>query len=405
MSLADRFLETRQAEQAQRLERGRPKTWRAGTVEIDGQTTVTSRAYTDTQSPEHEQLLKDHGFNPERFRIVGPIRTSRWDAYRPKEARVLSTDEDGKDGFMVKAVAFRFAVAERPVGAPSVDELIAAIDRHQPTAPKVTATALDPDAAYVIALGDLQIAKLENPTEELLGRIIDLIDRACAPLNGHGHVHIAWLGDCIEGNVSQGGKNRWRTTLTMTEQVRILRRIMLAVIERVAPHAERVTVVAVAGNHDEAAPRDLATRIDDSWALEALNSVADALLYAPDRFGHVECYVPGKDEQGVVTDVAGTRIAHVHGHTIRPGQHFKWWAGQAFGRQDIGEADLLLQGHIHHMALEEDGKRKWLAAPALEAESVWWKHATGTGGAPGLLTFQTRNGSITNLTKHEPKGS
>ena len=37
-------------------------------------------------------------------------------------------------------------------------------------------------------------------------------------------------------------------------------------------------------------------------------AVADALEFNP-AFSHVECYVPGPDEQGVVMDVAGTVIA------------------------------------------------------------------------------------------------
>ena len=154
------------------------------------------------------------------------------------------------------------------------------------------------------------------------------------------------------------------------------------------------------GNHDEGYSRDLKTREDDSWAVEALNMVADALEFNP-AFSHVECYVPGPDEQGVVMDVAGTVIAHVHGHKIKPGKWREWWAGQALGRQAYGEADLLLQGHMHHWQVSEDGDRKWICVPAMEGGSTWWRDATGTWGSPGILTFKTKDGRIRDMTKIE----
>ena len=199
---------------------------------------------------------------------------------------------------------------------------------------------------------------------------------------------------------SQGGSLRWRTTLTMTEQVRLIRRLMLKQIEILAPYAERLTVVSVGGNHDEGYSRDLKTREDDSWAVEALNMVADALEFNP-AFSHVECYVPGPDEQGVVMDVAGTVIAHVHGHKIKPGKWREWWAGQALGRQAYGEADLLLQGHMHHWQVSEDGDRKWICVPAMESGSTWWRDSTGTWGSPAILTFKTKDGRIRDMTKIE----
>ena len=128
--------------------------------------------------------------------------------------------------------------------------------------------------------------------------------------------------------------------------------------------------------------------------------VADALEFNP-AFSHVECYVPGPDEQGVVMDVAGTVIAHVHGHKIKPGKWREWWAGQALGRQSYGEADLLLQGHMHHMQFSEDGDRKWICVPAMESGSTYWRDSTGTWGSPGILTFKTKDGRIRDMTKIE----
>ena len=404
MSLKDAFLRTRQAALDIAVERARPKTWKAGRVTQDGVTTVTTDPVAaDTPDGTHAELLEAHGFDPTRYRIVGPIRSTRWTAYLPKEYRTNSTPgEPVEDAFTFQAKASRFQVVERAEGELSIDELVQVVNNYQPGKIEPAAEFTEPGEAYVVALGDAQAGKLESPTEELIGRLLDYMHKAVEPLQGRKveHIHLAWLGDACEGMNSQGGSLRWRTTLTMTEQVRLIRRLMLKQIEILAPYAERLTVVSVGGNHDEGYSRDLKTREDDSWAVEALNMVADALEFNP-AFSHVECYVPGPDEQGVVMDVAGTVIAHVHGHKIKPGKWREWWAGQALGRQAYGEADLLLQGHMHHWQVSEDGDRKWICVPAMESGSTWWRDSTGTWGSPGILTFKTKDGRIRDMTKIE----
>ncbi len=404
MSLKDAFLRTRQAALDIAVERARPKTWKAGRVTQDGVTTVTTDPVAaDTPDGTRAELLEAHGFDPARYRIVGPIRSTRWTAYLPKEYRTNSTPgEPVEDAFTFQAKASRFQVVERAEGELSIDELVQVVNNYQPGKIEPAAEFTEPGEAYVVALGDTQAGKLESPTEELIGRLLDYMHKAVEPLHGRKveHIHLAWLGDACEGMNSQGGSLRWRTTLTMTEQVRLIRRLMLKQIEILAPYAERLTVVSVGGNHDEGYSRDLKTREDDSWAVEALNMVADALEFNP-AFSHVECYVPGPDEQGVVMDVAGTVIAHVHGHKIKPGKWREWWAGQALGRQAYGEADLLLQGHMHHWQVSEDGDRKWICVPAMESGSTWWRDSTGTWGSPGILTFKTKDGRIRDMTKIE----
>ena len=409
--MSEQLLQTRQAKIEKVVEEAAPKTWRAGKKTVDGQTTVTSKPYEDGQSPEHRKLLEDNGYDPDRFKIVGPVRQTSWTAYIPEANR----DESGEYTFQAKA--YRFQVVERAEGELSVDELIEVVNKRDPFRPEagdggnaLAHGVMDPKIPYVVALGDTQIGKLENDTEELLDRVMTLLERAALPLIRYhertgkvfSHVHIAWLGDCIEGMNSQGGRLRLRTTLTMTEQVRLLRRLMLYTVELFAPLTARLTMLSVPGNHDEANTRDLDTRMDDSWAIDALNQVSDAIQYDEERFGHVELYVPGRDEQGVVMEVGNTIVGHIHGHTIRAGQHFKWWAGQALGGTDYGKATLLLQGHLHHWHFEEDGFRKWMGVSALESESIWWKQKTGTGGSPGLVTFQLWDSEMTNMSKLEP---
>lgn len=197
----------------------------------------------------------------------------------------------------------------------------------------------------------------------------------------------------MEGFVSQGGKNAWRTELTLTEQLRLTRRPMLHAIDSFAPLTERLTVVSVPGNHDEAVREPGMTTYDDSFAVDSLIAVQDAMNMNPLVYGHVETFVPKRDQLTVTLDVNGTIITHAHGHQWRTNKHWDWWKGQAFEPgSDIGQAHMLIAAHGHHLHIEQKGSRTYIMNPAQESESTWWKNKTGDHGAPGALTFITENG-------------
>src|SRR5690606_33659020 len=145
--------------------------------------------------------------------------------------------------------------------------------------------------------------------------------------------------------------------LTLNEQIRLTRRVMLHAMLTFAPRVDRLTMAAVPGNHGEAVRINGkgVTRYDDSHDIESLIAVKDAADLNPERFGHVEFYVPDTDELTVVVDCSGTVVAHAHGHQWRTNKVFEWWRGQAFSGSPLAHADLLLAGHLHHEHIESDG--------------------------------------------------
>lgn len=396
MNIKDDLLKTTQAAARKQAEARIPKAWRAGERHNDdGTTDVTSRPYEGSYEASEDALLRDHGYDPDTHMIVGGWRQSAWTAYKPKEYRENTGGNDDQSAYTFTAKAYKFKVAKRPEGSTASDvaALVSSMDAWTPTPAQGTTGT----GAFILAIGDTQIGKLESPLDELANLFTNHVDKALAEYlalpDRPGHVHIAWLGDCIEGQESQGGKNRWRTVLTMTEQVRVLQRFMIYAIKAFAAQCDRLTVISVPGNHDEAAHRDLSTRSDDSWAVQALVSVEDALALSDNpALSRVECYVPGPDQHGVTLGIGGCTIAHVHGHQFRPRKEYEWWQGQAFGGQDEGQADVLLHGHQHHYQVEEQGHRTRICTPAMEKESVWWKHATGTPGNPGSLIIHITDG-------------
>lgn len=328
------------------------------------------------------QHLREQNLDPAWWEPTG-FRSSQW------------TMPNGDTGVSTR-YTFNRADCTDPA-RPALDELIAEIARHDPNPVRP-----DGDHGFLVLLGDMQFGKLDGDgVEGALRRTVGCLNRAADLLVEYrkrfdiGHVHLGWLGDHIEGFVSQGGANTWRTPLTLNDQIRLTRRVMLHALGLFAPLAERVSMAAVPGNHGEAVrfSGKGVTRYDDSHDTESLIAVHDAANLNPAAFGHVEFYVPETDELTVVLDIAGTVVAHAHGHQWRPGKHFDWWKGQAFNKASaLHQADLLVAGHLHHEHIDSDGWRQYIQPPAMESESTWWRHANGTGGAPGLIVALTRGG-------------
>lgn len=256
---------------------------------------------------------------------------------------------------------------------------------------------------FLVALGDMQYGKIDGDSwEGALTRAITYLEAARDRLynlrrQGHeiGTVVIAFLGDHVEGFTSQGGAGTWRTPLTLNEQIRLTRRTMFHAVQIFAQTSARVVILAVPGNHGRVTTQNGSnTRYDDSHDTEALIAVSEACALAPGAFGHVEFYVPATDEITVTVDVAGCRIAAVHGDRWTKGKAMEWWAGQAFGKSPLTDADVLLSGHYHHLIIEEDGTRMHVQVPALEAESTWWRHKKGTPGNPGVVTALVGGGRL-----------
>lgn len=329
--------------------------------------------------------LAEEGQDPEDWEVTH-FRKLKW-----------GNPEDPYESVKFSFKRVRFAPGERL----PIDELLADVTDHEPTIVRPAGAH-----GFLVLLGDMQFGKTDGDgVRGTLQRTIDCLNKAADRLVAYrqlfdiGHVHIAWLGDHVEGFTSQGGANAWRTELTLTEQIRLTRRVMLHALKLFAPMAEKVTMAAVPGNHGETVRFEGkgVTRYDDSHDTESLIAVADAAEFNPEAFGHVEFFVPDTDELTVLVEVAGTRVAHAHGHKWRPGKHFDWWQGQSFNRaSNMATADLLVAGHLHHEFIDTDTDRTFIQPPAMESESTWFRHSKGTGGAPGLIIAVTKDGQ-TNL--------
>ena len=345
-------------------------------MEWDGQQGHVQTAPMSERPTTWDDQLRESGLDPEAVEVIEPVQVRGW-----------QTTIDGEPTWMHY---YRLTVQQRAARV-DIEDLIKAAKRN---APKGKRPAQVDDYGYVLALGDLQIGKMDGDgvkgtTDRFIAATHAAIDRYKRTAKGR-PVLIAHLGDCIEGFVSQGGANAQRTPMPLTEQVRCYRRLLLEQVAAFAKVAPSLTVVGVPGNHDEA-HRPMFT-YGDSWAIDTIASVRESLAFAG-GYDHVTMLAPQRDELTATVDLAGTRIGMAHGHQYRAGQADTWWAKQSHGRQPIGDADMLLTGHYHHLRVQHTGSDKlWLQAPALESGSQWWKHRTGEWGQPGVVTFLTEGG-------------
>lgn len=342
----------------------------------EGGTFVTSARTATELNPDEAELLREFELDPTKWRVVN-LRRSRWQRY---------------DGEWLESYRCTFLPTGAVLSDDDVKDIIREIKRAKPKQDRPTG-----ETAFLALYGDMQIGKRDGDgTQGTVNRIVTKTDEAVNLLKQYrkagidiGPVYLPQMGDCIEGYNSQGGKLIWRNELTMTQMVRVYRRLLMYQIKSFAPLADQLVVPVVPGNHDEAirVGDKMGTTYTDSWAIEAASAVQDALAENPDAYGHVHFVFPEKDELTVTLDIAGTVCGFAHGHQFGR-DPLKWWAEQAHGRQPVGDADILFGAHLHHFHGQHTGGGKtFFRTPALDGGSTWYRHRTGEDAKAGLMTM------------------
>lgn len=355
--------------------------WQYRSTEFDG-----SKGFIQTEPmlspPSYDAVLEMFGYDPKEVRIVGNLKTSKW--------------QQREDGEWLHS--YRFAIA--PASTTNIDEVIQLINKR-----KFTPRKSDGDAVFHWLAGDLQLGKIDGDgTQGIVDRVLASIDAGVKELknlrkfNSIGMVHQAWLGDCGEGNQSQGGKLMWRTELTITEQYRLFRRLALYAVDAFAPLVERLEIDVVNGNHDEAQRMPVMTRADDGHATEALIALADGLALNPTSYGHVKIFVPDVDEMTLTRKIGDAIFTHAHGNQWAKGKAFDWWSKQALNNHPPAASNFLLHGHEHEMHMQAKQDRTVICVPTFESESTYWKHRHGDKAKTGALTMLTENGDFNYLS-------
>lgn len=373
MGLRDEF--TRVVQTAEELS-ARKRMWVPGVEWLGAEGTIT----TDTVvgEPQWADILRKWDLDPNEYQIVEPVLFNSWGG------------EDGTNNrqFKAKVVRRTHAVAD-------IEPLVAQAMRHKPKKRNYTGTAV-----LNVVLADWQIGKSDHGgVEGTIERIIDRRDaliqrvkdlrRLGYPISG---LNVLWTGDSIEGCLGHYPSQTFAVELDRRDQVKVTRRLLSDSLQAWSKHFEQVTVAAVGGNHGENRNSGKGfTGVQDNDDLAIVEQVAEILAANPDAFGHVR-FAIAKDALTLTVPAAGWIVGITHGHIASRGSNpeqklQRWWEGQAAGRQPIGDADILVTGHYHHLRIADWGSCLWLQAPAMEGGSEWWRQATGQMSQIGMLTF------------------
>ena len=355
-----------------------PRGWEPGIrFEPDGSRIVTSGLIPEDDS---ESVLGSMGID------IPPGYRARLVEVRHDPA-AWTRGEQGEDAVTRPAVRCRWVI-EPSLKSLDMEDLL----KHAKKKTKET-PAGGPEL-FVFLAGDLQLGKPDGDgTEGTVRRFYDSLERSVdrykrlRKSGAAGPVLLAWAGDCIEGVNSQGGALVGRLELTITEQVRVYRRMLLDQVQAFSDLSDDVSVVVVGGNHDEALriQNHMASTYDDSWAVEGAAQVAD-VMKASGR--EVSWFLPLKDQLHLTVDLAGSRIGVLHGHQTK-GKMQSWLANKALSRDPIGMADIVLSGHYHYLRIEQFSDMTWIQTGSLDGGSVWWSHKGGVEAPPAAVTFLT----------------
>lgn len=352
----------------------RPKT------EFDGQTGFIQTGPLEAAPSSHAEILELFGYSPAEVRIVGNPRVSRWQRY---------------DGEWLAAYRFHL----EPVHDSRVEDLFALIRKHRAHKPVGGGSSV-----FNVMAGDIQLGKVDaGGSEGIVQRYLDSMDTAAAEfkrlrkVRNVGPIQLIYPGDLCEGNQSQGGRTFWRTDLTITEQVRVFRRLLLSTVELFAPLTDELLVRVVGGNHDQA-QRFQDTKPGDNHATEAAIAVSDAISLNSDAYGHVKVEIPRDDRSHMTVPAGDSVFTIVHGNQWNRGQGMKWWQGHSFNGGNPGAAHFLCHGHWHAFEVETTANRTRICGSTFEGASDWFEERTGGTARKGAVVFTSRAGEFADLS-------
>jgi hypothetical protein len=359
-----------------------PKDFRPG-VQFDGnEGTATTEGM--AEQPNFDDFLRERGYPPEEYEIVGTPRTSQW--------------QQREGGDYLTSYRFSFRKIALNVDLPA---LFASARKTKPPVIKVKAK----EKALIICPADFQVGKAggsRGGTPELIARVFESFDKIELQMKqGWERIYILDMGDIIESFNNKASFGQLQSNdLSPMQQTDLAASLMYELIKRATKYAP-VTYGSVASNHCQ--NRFMGQQVGkpglDDWGIVILQQ----LRRLTTEVGlDVDYLIPQPDDEGFAFQYGVNTIGVVHGHqAARPAGVTKWWSDASFGNQWASAVDVLISAHFHHLAIEELGQRQdgkgskfWVQCPTSDASSDWFRRKSGTDSTTGILTIE--------LDKHSP---
>jgi len=362
-----------------------PPNFRPG-VEFDGsQGTATTPGY-DNEPENFDEFLRDAGLDPDGIDVIPPVRTSRW--------------QQQKDGELVWLTSYRFTFRQKA----SDINLPVLLAEAQKKIRKPKAVTTQP-RALVIMWSDLQVGKVDyrGNSVSLLERVALMQDRLVDQIKREkpDRVIFADLGDTVENFYNANSAQQMMTNdLSIMEQVDVATTLAFQTMKRVHEHVPDITYASVGSNHCQFRMNGKTVgKPTDDWGVFIGRQIARLSQEAGFGWKFVE---PQPHDESLAVDVFddGFHILGIaHGHQARrPDMMATWWRQQAFGKQPVADANILIHGHFHHLRVTELGStsrgtsRFLIMAPTMDNGSGWFRLTTGEDSVPGLATMILEKG-------------
>ena len=372
-----------------------PPGWEPGVVWDGEKGELTTNTVYDTVG-DWDELLAERGLDPAIYEIVGD--TIRWTSYDG-----WKRDAPGEEAYSTICYSYKTEIRLR---AHVINQQPIPEDVYQEVrkAKKSKKKAPKGDTHFVVALSDWQMGnrdgggveeqaeKISNLVEAIPDRIQNLRD------SGHniGHVVIAGLGDLVEGTCGHYPAQQFRIEVDRREQLKLVRRGVRDIILSAAPTVDKMTVLAVGGNHGENRGNGGGkgfTTTGDNDDVAVFEQIAEIFSVNNKAFGHVGFKLP-LDQLTLSIELAGHIVGFTHGHLSKAGANaaqavWTWWSKQAMGRahKGVADADVLITGHYHHLNVKEQEGRALIIAPSLTKVGEYFQDSMGVKTRPGTLNF------------------
>jgi predicted phosphodiesterase len=363
-----------------------PEGW-SPALEFDGIQGVATLPPSDGV-PDFDDFLKEQGFDPDEFEVIGSPRTSRWQRY---------------DGEWLCAYRFSFR-RKTEIEKADIDELVKSARRAKPK--KIE--AVENERAYFIQITDLQAGQADGDgAEGMVARALaipQLVRDDLTALKKSGKaatsIFIPITGDLVEGVSGWYETQVFSVSLDRRDQVKLVRRLLMEILVDIGSLGLPVHVAVVPGNHGENRQNGKAyTTLHDNDDVAVVEQIAEALKLSG-NFDNFTWSFPGRERLSLTVEVLGHVVGLTHGHIARGGTGVEgkvlgWFKSMAATRDPIGESDLLFTGHYHHARAQQlIGSTWWIQGGALCDTSAWFSQSAGLVSDPVLSKGTITRGQV-----------
>ena len=381
----------RSIENAKRKRQEHPKGWEPGLNTAKKE--IISKPQKKAGNPADHKwdvYLRDLGFDPEQFEIIEPFEIRSWD----------SNTANGKDTFFY----YKAKIISRNVINERDFDYKALLKEIKNSKPKSAAVTTGP-SSMIVCLSDWQMGKRDGDgtkgiverIETMIPSVVDRIKTLRKQGVELGSLYVFSLGDMVENCEGHYDMQTYSVEYDLRRQKMIARRLIVKALKEWAPYFENIVVACVPGNHGENRNQKgkSFTTFGDNFDVSLFDEVQE-IMAENNSYKHINFIIPN-NELWVTLNVSGKIIGLAHGHQFRTGGRYShqkavnWLSNQAFGMTDMGDVDILISGHFHHLFVINEGQRVLIQCPSVDGGSEWFENITGKRSYPGTLTFSVND--------------